>query len=80
MYAVEAILDHRDRVYGRGRRREYLVKWEGYGPEHTAWEPLHHLMGDGFINDALREYHIRAGLEALPCPDLDSGADSEPDA
>jgi hypothetical protein len=39
-YNAEAILDHRERKYGRGRaRREFLVKWEGYPHEHNTWEP-----------------------------------------
>jgi hypothetical protein len=33
-YSVSSILDHR-----RSTKREYLVSWEGYGPEHSTWEP-----------------------------------------
>ena len=35
VYKVESLLDKRK----RGRRVEYLVKWEGYGNEHNTWEP-----------------------------------------
>jgi hypothetical protein len=38
-YEVEAILGHRDVTAGRQRRREYLVKWVGYGALHNTWEP-----------------------------------------
>lgn len=34
-YVVERILDHK----AAGRSRRYLVRWQGYGPEHDSWEP-----------------------------------------
>ena len=34
-FEVESILNHRR----RGRTKQYLVKWLGYGEEHTTWEP-----------------------------------------
>lgn len=36
VYIVEAILNHR---MGKGGRKEYLVKWKGYGTNHNTWEP-----------------------------------------
>jgi hypothetical protein len=38
-YRVERILTHRDRLIGRKKVRQYLVKWEGYTDEHNSWEP-----------------------------------------
>lgn len=39
-YEVERILDHREVKRGHNRiRKEFLVKWLGYGPEHNTWEP-----------------------------------------
>jgi hypothetical protein len=38
-YEVERILLHRDRKVGKSKRREYYVKWTGFGPEHSTWEP-----------------------------------------
>jgi hypothetical protein len=40
-YEVESILLHRDKhpVRGYKIKREFLIKWLGYGPEHITWEP-----------------------------------------
>lgn len=37
-WVAEAIVDHRERRYGKGVRREYLVQWQGRSPEHNSWE------------------------------------------
>ena len=38
-YEIEKLLDFQSRKVGRDTRREYLVKWVDYGPEHNTWEP-----------------------------------------
>lgn len=35
-YTVDKILDHR----GSEAKREYLVRWQGFGPESDTWEPV----------------------------------------
>jgi len=45
-YAVERILAHRDRRSGRKKRREYLIKWEGFDDSHNSWEPEANLTPD----------------------------------
>ena len=36
-YEVEEILDMR--LYGRWKKRQYLIKWKGYAKVHNSWEP-----------------------------------------
>jgi transposase InsO family protein len=40
-FEVERLLDHRQVKRGRSKslKKEFLVKWLGYGPEHNTWEP-----------------------------------------
>jgi hypothetical protein len=40
-WEVEDIL--RSRVTGRNKRKEWRVKWKGFGSEHNTWEPLENL-------------------------------------
>jgi hypothetical protein len=45
---------HRDRrLAGNRSRREYLLKWKGYGPEHNTWEKAGNLLR---CDDVLKEY------------------------
>jgi RNase H-like domain found in reverse transcriptase/Integrase zinc binding domain/Chromo (CHRromatin Organisation MOdifier) domain len=51
IYEVEAILGHRDRYRQQSARQkaqkaprkisstQFLIKWQGYGPDHNTWEP-----------------------------------------
>ena len=52
-YEVERILMHRELKLKKGIKREYLIKWSGYGPEHCTWEPEAHLQN---AQDALQDY------------------------
>jgi hypothetical protein len=56
-YEVERILDHRDRQCGpnsRRTKREYLVKWSGYGHEYNSWQ----LKSDcGNCVDLIQDYY-----------------------
>ena len=38
-FEVDRILDHRSSKSGKREKREFLIRWLGYGPEHDTWEP-----------------------------------------
>ena len=45
-FEVDRILDHRHcKLRRKGNKREFLVRWLGYGPEHNSWEPEENLQG-----------------------------------
>ncbi len=59
-WGVESILAHRDRGTGKHKVREYLVAWEGFGPEHNSWEPEKNLKESELVMQEVARYHARA--------------------
>ena len=63
VYTVDRILDHRLGHHGRRKHlNEFLIRWEGYGPEHDSWEPEANLLDPNLVRNywdyvALREQH-----------------------
>jgi hypothetical protein len=38
-FVIEEVLDHRSRKRNNKTTYQYLIKWQGYPPEHNTWEP-----------------------------------------
>ena len=36
-YFIEKVISHREVQIGKGKKREFLVQWKGYGPEENTW-------------------------------------------
>ncbi len=67
MTDVERIIDHRYVKRGRGPHKlQYLVKWEGYGPEHDSWEPEVNLRDAPEPLSKYAEYLQQTGQELQP--------------
>ena len=67
VYDVERIIDHRYVKRGRGPQKlQYLVKWEGYGPEHDSWEPEVNLRDAPEPLSKYAEYLQQTGQELQP--------------
>ena len=68
LWQFEEILDDRKARYGR--KHDYLVKWLGFGHEHSSWEPESSFE---HATDALDEYwqaraQKRQSTDAAPTP------------
>mmetsp|Transcript_23402 Transcript_23402/g.51369 ORF Transcript_23402/g.51369 Transcript_23402/m.51369 type:complete len:453 (+) Transcript_23402:266-1624(+) len=53
-YKVQLLLDVRDVEQGKRKLTQYLVKWEGYGPEHNTWEPAANILDKDLIAEFKR--------------------------
>ncbi|XP_073350759.1 uncharacterized protein [Pagrus major] len=57
VYKVKQLLA----VRNRGRGRQYLVDWVGYGPEERQWVPSRHIMDPTLIDDFHRDHSEQSG-------------------
>jgi hypothetical protein len=56
-FAVDDIVSHRFRRTRKSCRKEYLIKWQGYGASDMTWEPADRLLTDA--PDIIRAYENR---------------------
>jgi hypothetical protein len=56
-HVVEEIMDHRLVGRGRGKRREWLIRWAGMTSEHDQWRGVKDINFGG-INGLWKEYEI----------------------
>ena len=51
-WEVHVVLD--SWLHGQWRKLQYLISWEGYGPEENSWEPVESLQN---VADAVWNFH-----------------------
>lgn len=59
IFTAEKIIDSK----GRGKKKMFRVRWEGYGAEDDTWEPVENLVVKGEPCDALKQWQEKEGKQ-----------------
>lgn len=67
IFEVDAILAHRVRRYrGNHVKRQFLIKWKGYGPDENSWVPEENLTGCQETLDQYLREHVHHPIPLNP--------------
>lgn len=69
VYEVDKVLDMR---LVKGNRREFLIKWKGWGPKWNNWEPEEHILDRRMITKFDRKRKANPASLASPMGDADN--------
>jgi hypothetical protein len=62
-YEVEQVLDQR--THGRGKKKQYLIKWKGYSPAHNSWENATDVHAPELVTEFLNKKKARDARVAV---------------
>jgi hypothetical protein len=62
-YEVEEILGQR--TYGRGKKKQYLIKWKGYSAAHNSWEDASGVHAPELVKEFLQSQQRSARITTL---------------
>jgi hypothetical protein len=76
-YTIESIISHRNIK----TKPEYLVKWCGYPPSESTWEPLEHLsLATQLIRDYNNDHKLKLPANLIQLGKRQQNEDSDDEA